>query len=474
MSDETYGALLGEAERHLIRAIFTTHEAFCSPDQAHQAADDYAQILLSLKGGVRTLAGVAKPNHPAVLPPSTSAAAGLFHALDDAISRFAGSTEARSWRGEWNDCARAISAATALLASHLGPNRDHRTPDAALIDDSEARRTALHRLAVFTLTAAEGGRHLALRLRDASIRFPQPGKLATTAKWLIAAQASVGEAAAAVVIDHRTAAGRQDLAMLQPAPLLVPTRDSDPVAAARKSFDRIRLFAHRQARGGLGAGIDAIRAYATAAMLIAMHGHAIAAAANEKHSAESPSRRAELTSVRHALLAMRQPWAELLSAAESCASTVFSPPLLGREVACLSTSLATITRDSSRWRVPTEILPTMPVEERLLQLVHHLSSRLPDLATAAKAITERLYEHGDLLVPTRERADLDLPYRWAPISAERLAALRGAGRAAQATSAKAASTSAAVLYTSISRQQQAVKPASLATPGRATLRRLAR
>ena len=127
--------------------------------------------------------------------------------------------------------------------------------------------------------------------------------------------------------------------MLRPAPLLAPTPDGDPIAAPRNSFDRIRLFAHRQARGELDAGIDAIRAYATVGMLVAMHGHAIGAAAASVGRHGSTEREEELAASALALLAARQPWAQVLSAAENCTTMSRSAPLLAREVAFLSNSL---------------------------------------------------------------------------------------------------------------------------------------
>jgi hypothetical protein len=143
-------------------------------------------------------------------------------------------------------------------------------------------------------------------------------------------------------------------------------------------------------------------------------------------------------SVGRALLDMRRPWANLLGVAEQCATTTHSPSLLGREVTCLSSSLGTPTRNANRWRAPAEIVPNERVEHRLLQLVYHLGSRLPNVAAAARVVTERLHEGGDLLGPTREREDLDLPYRWSPISLQRLGALRAASRDAQAATADTA------------------------------------
>lgn len=445
MSDVTYGALLADAERHLVRAIFTTHVPFQSAPQARHAAEDYTQILLALKGGVRTLAGVATPEEQRILPPPQSLASQLFIVLGEAVSRFTGTTEARSRRSEWNATARAISAATSLLASHLGPDRAHRTPDAALLDNEETRQGGLLRLAVFALTAAEGGRPLAFRVQDASIRFQQPGRLRLTADWLMEAQAAVGAAAATVITTLGRATRESNLSFLRPAPLLMPTRDTDPLVAARKSFDRVRLVAHRQGRGELGAGMDAIRAYATVGMLVATHSHAILAAVSEMRRGDTVGRREELISCARAVLDMRRAWADLLNVTEQCATTSHSPALLGREVACLSDSLASVTRHASRWRPPAEIVPTERAEQQLLHLIHHMGSRLPDVAAAARVVTEQLYERGELLGPTREREDLDLPYRWSPISSQRLAALRATGRAVQAASGEAAAATGLLL-----------------------------
>jgi hypothetical protein len=245
--------------------------------------------------------------------------------------------------------------------------------------------------------------------------------------------------------------------------VLAPTRERDPIAAARSSFDRVRLLAHRQAYGQLAVGIDAVRAYATVGALVAMHGHAIAAAAGSGQRGPSIRREVQLAEVARALLALRDPWAQLLNLAEGCGGISKSPPLLGREVAVLSGTLRTLTRDSNQWRAADDMLPTKQIEERLLHLVHHLGSRLPDLGIATKAIVERLRERGELLVPTRERDDLDLPYRWAPVSAERLAALRDASRDARVASTQAADYTGLLLRTNTSHQPPTFRPPLAAT-----------
>lgn len=474
MSDPTYGELLATAEHHLVRAIFATREPFRSAHAASDAVAGYADILLALKEGIRTLAGVVMPGQPVVVLPPTSSAAKLFQALDDAASKFACSRESTAQVGEWNAAARAMRAATALIATHLGPDRMYRTSDAARVDDPANQRAELHRLGAFALTVADGGRHLALRVLDSAVRFEQPSQLRGAARWLMTAQASLGEAAAAVIInDSRAARTRPGLSMLRPAPLLAPTPNGDPIAAPRKSFDRIRLFAHRQARGELDAGIDAIRAYATVGMLVAMHGHAIGAAAASLRRRDSTEREDEQAASALAPLAVRQPWAHLLSTAENCTTTSRSAPLLAREVAFLSNSLGILTRDSNRWRSPTEMMRTEQVEQRLVQLAHYAASRLPDLGIATGAIVERLHERGELLVPTSTRDDVDVPYRWAPISPDQLTALRDATRDAHAVSTQAAAAAAVLVHASTSPQQRTRAGSSFAAVGSAHTRRSA-
>jgi hypothetical protein len=458
VSDATYGDLVAAAERHLVRAIFETRQPFSSTHAARSAVTGYADLLVALKEGVRTLAGVVTAGEPVVAPSPTSAAGRLSQVLDVAISGLTRSGESTLRGGEWNASARAMLAATTLLASHLGPDRSHRTSDAARLDDAATQGAELHRLGVFALTMADGGRHLALRVHDSVVRFPQPGHLRAAAHWLMTSQAALGEGAAVVINDHRTPSTRTGLSMLRPAPLLAPTRDGDPIAASRTSFDRVRLFAHRQAYGELAVGIDAVRAYATVGMLVAVHGHAIAAAAGSVQPDRTTICEEEHAEAVRALLAMRAPWAQLARAAEGCAGLSNSRPLLGREVAFLSGTLGTLTRDSNRWRAPAEIVPTGQIKERLLHLVHHLGSRLPDLGTATMAIVERLHERGELLVPTREREDIDLPYRWAPVSAERLATLRDASRGAQAASAQAAACTGVLLLSWTSHLAPASRP----------------
>jgi hypothetical protein len=474
VSDPTYGELLATAEHHLVRAIFATREPFRSAQAAHDAVAGYADLLLALKGSVRTLAGAATPGKPIVVTPPTSSAGRLFHAVDDAASGVAGLRQSSPRGGEWNAAARAMLAATALLETHFGPDRIHHTPDAARVDDPAVQRAELHRLGALALTVADGGRHLALRVLDSAVRFEQSSQLRDAARWLMTTQVLLGEVAAAVVInDDRAASTQAGLSMLRPAPLLAPTRYGDPIATPRNSFDCIRLLAHRQARGELDAGIDAIRAHATVGMLVATHGHAIAAAAASVHRHGSTQREEELAASALALRAVRQPWAQVLNAAENYTTMSRSAPLLAREVAFLSNSLGMLTRDSNRWRSPTEMLPTQQVEQRLVHLVHYVVSRLPDIGLATETIVERLHERGELLVPTRERDDVDVPYRWAPVSPDRLTALRDATREAHAVSTQTAAAAAVLLHASTSLQRRTRAGSSLTTVGSAPTRRSA-
>jgi hypothetical protein len=468
VSDATYGDLVAAAERHLVRAIFDTREPFRSTHAARDAVTGYADLLVALKDGVRAVAGVVTAGEPVVAPSPTSPAGTLSRVLDVAVAGFNRSRESTLRGGEWNASARAMVAATTLLASHLGPDRSHRTPDAARLDDAPIQGAELHRLGAFALTMAAGGRHLALRVQDSVIRFPNPGQLRAASQWLMTTQTALGESAAAVIIDHRTPSRLAGLSTLRPAPLLTPTREGDPIAASHTSFDRVRLFAHRQASGELAVGIDAVRAYATVGLLVAVHGHAIAAAAGSIQRDQSIGREGDLAEVARGLLQVRDPWAQLINAAENCNGISKSPPLLGREVALLSSTLRTLTRDSNRWRSPAEIVPTRQVEERLLHLVHHLASRLPDLSSATKAIVERLHERGELLVPTREREDIDLPYRWAPVSPERRGALRNAARDAQTTSMQAAAATGVILHAGTLRQPPPIRPSLVPTRAAST------
>jgi hypothetical protein len=475
VSDTSYGELLTAAEHYLVRAIFATREPFLSAHAACDAVAGYAEILLALKGSVRTLAGVVTPGQPVVAPSSTSSAGTLFHVVGYALSGVARSSASTTRGGEWNESARAMRAAVALLETHLGPDRVHRTADAVRVDDPAVQRAELHRLGAFALTVADGGRHLALRVLDSALRFEQASQLREAARWLMTTHATLGEAAAAVINnDYPGASGGVGLSMLRPAPPLVPSAEGDPIATARKSFDRIRLFAHRQARGELDAGIDAVRAYATVGTLVAIHGHAIGAAAASVGRGGSTGREEDLAATAQALLALRQPWAYVLSTAENCTTMSRSTTLLAREVAFLANSLGVLTRDSNRWRSPIEMVPTEHLEQRLVHLVHYVASRLPDLGIATGAIVERLHERGELLVPTRERDDIDMPYRWSTVSPDRLTALRDATREAHAVSTQTAEAIEALLCAGTSLRLQTPPASSLTASRPAPARRSVR
>ena len=203
-----------------------------------------------------------------------AAVAHLAHALDSFAdsSSLAASPQVHERReaNNWSSAARTLHAAADTLRTHLGPERAHRTPDAAILDDAQAQEAVLRRLAEMALTVGEAQRRLSLRIQESAARRPNAAVLRDSATLMLESHAGLTEAAGKVIHALTRRPIPDALALLSPSLLLQPTQLTNPITAARRSLQRVRLIAHRQARGEMPAGIDALHTHATTSSLVLM------------------------------------------------------------------------------------------------------------------------------------------------------------------------------------------------------------
>jgi hypothetical protein len=164
-----------------------------------------------------------------------------------------------------------VGVAHDLLATHLGPNRQHRTPDAALIDAIGPTSSALRTVASLLVTAGVAHQALARRAMDL---FPITGRSRPPVVRVLQEGAAVLEPAA-LLMDRLYTQGAdpgEELGRLTPATPLRFSGTDDPPAPVdhlAQVLSRLRVAAYRQGRGELPAGGATMRAFtALAAILI--------------------------------------------------------------------------------------------------------------------------------------------------------------------------------------------------------------
>lgn len=414
---ETWGELIADAGFHMKKARIELIEPFSDVQTARRAALGHNDVLRGLHANLRILDPATHPPYAHVLDGELTRLGHLVAAPAPASRR-----ELDAGTGPWHHAATTLHIAADTLGSHLGPDRAHRTPDAAILDDPSALSAALTTMAALSERIADASCHLALRVHEIALA-DNATLIDTWARGAINAAVTIKQAAALLATQTTEPhAGR--LTNLPAAPLLRPTVADDPIVAARQSFDRIRLIAHRQARGELQAGVETLRALAHVGALASMHAHAIFAAASAKQPADADL----LTQVSRSLRGARQAWAGIDTAISGCASITRSPRLLAREAETLNTSLSklTLTPDAAGWLTPGRMLRDRHHAAQLLALAHHIANRLPDLSRSTSAVARQLQRSGVIVAPTRERDDIDHAYCWAPISPERRDAIRSA------------------------------------------------
>ncbi len=416
---ETWGELIAEAEFHVRRARTALLEPFSDIDTARQTALAHNDVLRGLHANLHVLDPSSDPPYAHILDADLTQLGRLVAEVAPTSRRDMNTTSE-----PWHQVARCLHVAGDLLGSHLGPDRAHRTPDAILFDDPAELGAAITTMAELSETTADASSHLALRVHEIALRHDAV-LIDAWARGAVKTAATIKAAASNVAARSNEQTSTSRFMELQSAPLLRLTMAEDPIVSARQSFDRIRLIAHRQARGELKAGVDTLRALAHVGVLASIHTHAIFAAAATKTAPDDADR---LTRTSQLLSNARHSWASIDAAVSGCVSITRSPQLLIQEAETLNASLTklTLSPDHGGWLTPENILKNPHHATRVAQLAEHITERLSDLSRSTSAIADRLDRAGVLLVPTRERDDIDHPYRWAPLSVERRDAIRTA------------------------------------------------
>lgn len=422
----TWGELLDDAEHRLLACTETLRTPFTEAAHAETAIDGHGQVLSAVRANLRSL-DIARPGHA---KDDTAAPA-----LADALTPHWPAPSASPFKTSgWHRAAECLRAAAETLASHIGPDRSYRHPDAILLSDPAAVEQGVTRLVHLTGRVADVQRHLALRVHElAAVHTRSESGARWLDEWSRDAldHATVLTATAAYQRERLSVASTRELDGLQAVPLLHPTVPDDPITAVRQAFDNVRVIAHRQVRGELPAGIDGLGIYMDVGALATAHAHAITGAASTLHNGADAN---QLRATSSAFNADRQAWLTGRAALAGAASLGRSPRLLHHEADVIRSGLSRLTMDEyGAWLSSRAMLGDEAHAERLLGLAGHLARRLPDLGRSATAVFDHLHRTGQLVGPTRERDDLDHPYRWAPLSALR----RDNSRAALAATARA-------------------------------------
>ncbi|MDQ1619648.1 MAG: hypothetical protein QOE19_2217, partial [Actinomycetota bacterium] len=156
--------------------------------------------------------------------------------------------------------------------THLGPERQHRTPDAAIIDATGATAPALRTTSGLLLTAAVASEALARRAAEcgpaAAGPSPPVQRIRREGFALVGPAAQLHDRA-----RDLTAIGADALGPLAAAPTLtVPeNKHEDPRVRLHAALARLRVAAHLQGRGELVAGVRTIRAVSAVAVGLVRH-----------------------------------------------------------------------------------------------------------------------------------------------------------------------------------------------------------
>ncbi len=155
----TYGGLLNEAPR----ALADLHVAVGVPYRSH------VESLETLEAWRRLVATSVR--HAALLAPNDPLVRALPRLRPSRQSMTASDVaEPHPARRALALAEQLVGLAHDVLGTHLGPDRQHRTPDVLLIDDAESVRPALRTLSSVLLTAAVAHQPLARRAMDRQAR----------------------------------------------------------------------------------------------------------------------------------------------------------------------------------------------------------------------------------------------------------------------------------------------------------------
>jgi hypothetical protein len=333
--------------------------------------------------------------HAALLAPNDDRVRSLPQLCPDRGTVRAGIAETRhpAWQALMGSCA-LLGLAHDLLASHFGPERQHRTPDAARIEGSGPTSPALRTVSSLLLTAAVAHQALARRAMDlhpASTQVPAP-----VVRLLREGVAILGPAAR--IHDRARAAGGgagDALGDLTPATVLTePAPRAQPVDQLAEALSRLRVAAYRQGRGELVAGAATMRAV-TAVAAALVRGQLDRARSTRRPPAEV----AAVAAAGRCWVALHDAWNEVATLSPGSRGVLHDAVTALR---FLAADAAPVVRHGT--------------DEGSGDDVDWLCTTAASLAAAMR----RLGRDGQVLVPTRWCEDVDIPRAWTPAWPEHL------------------------------------------------------
>jgi hypothetical protein len=239
----TYGELVRAATVRVTAACTQGCGPFESPGASLTAAINYERLLALAGHHLRLL--TAHPSDPAQHRASTR--------LSRLIERLTGLDHQAGGDDPWGSGAAQLAAAHDLLATHVGPAGERRTPEADLLDDPGVRDTAVARVLALLRPALERSEQLLAHARDARRAQPaEPGIDRSRATHLRQTTRSLRILAAVPGTGPRPAGDGTltELDALSPAQPRIAERP------ANASFDTavgalqiLRLLSYRQALG---------------------------------------------------------------------------------------------------------------------------------------------------------------------------------------------------------------------------------
>jgi hypothetical protein len=456
----SYGELLDEAAHHVAEGAEQALRRFDSVQAARAALDGYDELLAALRDHVAFLLGPRLAGLPESSDPDPRDAA-LFrlHRALAAAGPKPGRRRERPGRveaGGWLGAAQALRLAQDILGTHVGPDRQHLTSDAPLLDDLQARWAAATRLAELALTLATAAQPLALRAGEAG-----SGRRDVAARLARSARAELAPAAGDLLdLAQRSSDGWRALDELTPAmPPAVraswPPPTADPLDTVLGHLDVLAQAAHAHGRGA-PVGAATLQSYAALGSTVCRAVAVVAAAAAHRLATSGEADGATIPALREASTQARAAatsWRSVYQAWQDVASSTPMPLGAEHRIDQVKEILDGLTRANDTWRPAADLVPDRAAAARLLTTARGLLLPLAELASNDAAATVELRRRRDLYVPRRHlpdtaRRSIRGAWTYAPAPPDRahqiLAAYGPAGLATEVAIAALAATSGAL------------------------------
>ena len=390
-----YGEFVDDAARSLVGLHALANVPFRTPGEAASTATAWRALLAT---GVR---------HARLLAPTDELVAALpalrpvLLAGDQDTGSVSHPARRALARSVWS-----LRLAHDVLASHLGPDREHRTADASLVDGIGPNSGPMRELSAILLTAAVAHPSLAHRMLEVE---PDPDGWRRTPptvdQVLHDGLAVLGPAvrlhdrarSATPMVQDPLGAVTVATALADPdAPLASP---GDPSRQLGDALSRLAVAAHRQGRGEIEVGAATMRALSAVAITMLRQD-----LDRLQLTGGSKRREAALLAAGRSWTALHRAWSELRTLDTGGRSVLHDA----------SIALRLLTK-----RPPP--IPALSAEAR-----GGVSEWVPGMAGALVAANAQLITHRPVLVPTRWLEGADIPRRWAsawPVHLGRLAGL---------------------------------------------------